>query len=335
MVSLARGVGLLLGRIAGKRPAFTLAELLVSLAVFTIAASALVSLLITAAQRLDYVVDYRKAALRAAEAEAFLRAPAACCSYAMPLNPELYRTALGGYADAPFNWDGPINVGNTGTPFTGRYDVRIDGVLFIAYTQPGSVKVKNLTVLDAENDVIYLNRAPQPSEFSYGQPGKPSCKQFVCFASAVPPGTVFELAEYRQGASSLRIRRSGSGSASVQKNDEARLFRAMAVYAFNDILYSYDYSESGRQPRLRGIHDLRFQADISARKLTVYIVSRGDKQYAGSAPIKGMDNWPGKYLPDSNINGYNRMLLITKIVLELPNCLPPTFLDGANVAEVF
>lgn len=323
------------GQVTGKRPAFTLPELLVSLAVFAVAASALMSLLITAAQRLDCVVDYRKAALRAAEAEAFLRAPAACCGYAMPLAPERYRTALGSYAEAPFNWDGPINVGKAGIPFTNRYDARMDSVLFIAYTQPGSAKVKNLTILNAGNDVIYLDRAPQSSEFSYGPTGKPSCKQFVCFASAVPPGTVFELAEYRQGASSLRVRHTGPGSASVQKNDEARLFRAMAVYAFNDILYSYDYSGSGRQPRIRGIHDLRFQADTSARKLTVYIVSRGDKQYAGNAPIRGLDNWPEKYLPDSNINGYNHMLLITKIVLELPNCLPSTFLNGANVAEAF
>lgn len=323
------------GRIDGKRPAFTLPELLVSLAVFAVAAAALMSLLITASKRLDYVIDYRKAALRAAEAEAFLRAPAACCGYAMPLDPERYQAALGGYAEPPFNWDGPINVGKSGMPFTNVRDARIDGVLFIAYTQPGSARVKNLTVLDDKNDAIHLDRTPQPSEFSRGPTGKPSCKQFVGFGSAVPPGTIFELAEYQPGASSLRIRHLRSGSASVQKNDETRLFRAMAVYAFNDILYSYDYSGSGRQPRLRGIHDLRFQADIIARKLTVYIVSRGDKQYMGDAPVRGLENWPEKYLPDSNIDGYSNMLLITKIVLELPNCLPPTFLDDANVAEAF
>lgn len=325
----------MLGRLSGKRSAFTLPELLVSFAVFAVAAAALTSLLMTASQRLSYVIDYRKAVLRAADAEAFLRTPAACCGYAMPLDPESYRAALGGYDEAPFNWDGPINVENSGAPFTSVSDVRMDGILLIAYTQPGSARVKNLTILDDANDVINLDRTPQPSEFGLGPTGKPSCKQFVGFGGAVPPGTIFELAEYRPGSPSLRIRRTGSGSASVQKNDETRLFRAMAVYAFNDILYSYDYSGSGRQPRLRGVHDLRFQVDTGARKLTVYIVSRGDKQYAGSAPVRGLEHWPEKYLSDSNINGHNRMLLITKIVLELPNCLPQTFLDGANVAEAF
>lgn len=138
---------ILISRYVSRRRAFTLAELLATLAVFAIIVAALLSSLIIVVRRLEYLADYRKAANRATLVEAFLRTPAAYCGYGIPLEPERYRAAFGGHSYAPFSWDGPISAKTVRRPYTDGNDKRRDNALFIAYAQRGTMRVKKLTTL--------------------------------------------------------------------------------------------------------------------------------------------------------------------------------------------
>lgn len=49
-------------------------------------------------------------------------------------------------------------------------------------------------------------------------------------------------------------------------------------------------------------------------------MTRGDKTYKERRPIKGVDTWPEEYAADTYDNKASYQLLVTKIVMELPNC---------------
>lgn len=328
-----KGVRLLFGR-SGRRRAFTLAELIVSLAIFAVISAALISSLVAAAKHLEQLADYRKAADRVAAVEAFLRAPAAYCGYGMPLEPERYRSAFGNYPRAPFNWEGPVSAVTIGRPLTAQEDRRKDNALFIAYAPPGTARTNELAVLGAGGGTILLDRAPKPAELDYSTSSDLLCKSFICFGSSVPPGVILKKADNEKGTVLKVCAPSGEG-VTIQKNDRMRMFRAMMVFAAFGNLYSNDFSGSGRQPRVNGICDLRFQVDAASKKLTVFIMARGDKKYNAPAPVKGAGDWPEEYRADAYANKDNHMLLVSKIVLELPNCRPKTFLNTETMCEVF
>lgn len=318
--------------IPGGRRAFTLVEMLAALAVSMVAVSVLVSALAAAARHAEYIADYRKAAGRIAAAEAFLRKPAAYCGFGVPLEAGRYRAAFGNLASEPFSWAGPVSAGTAKAQLTGLNDRRADNALNMAYAQQSLCRTQALTVLSYENDAITLDQSPGKGEIEASGASGANRKSFVCFGSSVPPGTPLRVTAVEKKR--LRLRKPAR-SVSVQKNDRMWLFRAMTVFTSGDNLYTYDYSGSGRQPRLGGIRDMRFRVDTGAARLTVYIIARGDKKYSGARPVKGMEQWPEEYGFDSFKNKENYLLIVEKIVLELPNCRPSGILDAENAEEAF
>lgn len=329
----ARGLMTCSKAAASGRPAFTLVEMLVTLAVFAIVSGILLSALVAAAGQLEFFADYRKAVNRAASVEAFLRMPAAYCGYGVPFEAERYKAAFGNYPGEPFNWEGPVSVGTAKQQFTDNNDRRADNALFIAYVQPGTAKTKSLTILDGGNNLMELDQAPESREIEITKPAEAVCKSFICFGSAVPPGTPLRVSRINKNV--IMLSSANASSVSIQKGDRMRLFRAMTVFAYNDNLYTYDYSGSGKQPRLSGICDLRFNVDAGAKNLTAYVMTRGDKKYKKRQTVRGESEWPSDYLADSFNNQQGYLLLVTKIVLELPNCQPADILDAENIAEAF
>ena len=313
-----------------KRPAFSLAELMVSLAVFSLAASALTASFLLAAKHMESVTDYNKAAARAAAVEAFLLAPATYCGFGMPLEPERYRESFGDMQGAPFcNWDGPVSVAEAGGNSTNWSDRRKDSALYIAYAMPGSSRTNELTLLDDENRLIRLDSAPADSELKAS-----AGRSLICFGSAIPPGSIIKVANV-SGRGELTADIPPSSRISIQPLDRMHLFRAMTVFAYRDILYTNDFSGSGRQPRLCGVCDLRFKVDVQGNKLIVYALTRGDKKYHKPSPVKGLEHWPKEYLEDIHEHDANYLLLVTKLTLELPNCRPLSILNSGNAEEAF
>lgn len=318
---------------SGRRRAFTLAEMLVSLAVSMVVISVLLSALVSAARHIEYIADYRKAAGRIVAVEAFLRKPAAYGGFGVPLEAGRYRAAFGNLASEPFSWAGPVSVGTAKSQLTGLNDRRADNALFIAYVQQSLCRTRALTVLNGENDAIVLDQAPGKGETETSGASGANRKSFVCFGSAIPPGNPMRVMAVEKNK--LRLR-TPAGSVSVQKNDRMWLFRAMTVFTSGDNLYTFDYSGSGRQPRLGGIRDVRFRLDNGASRLIVYIVARGDKKYGGGQRVRGIEQWPEEYGFDSfKNNKENYLLVVEKIVLELPNCRPACVLDAEGAEEAF
>lgn len=303
-----------------------------SLAVSAVIISVLLSALVSVARHIEYIADYRKAAGRIVAVEAFLRKPAAYCGFGVPLDAGRYRAAFGNLAAEPFNWPGPVSVATAKAQLTGLNDRRADNALSMVYVQQSLCRTRALTVLDGENDAMELDSSPGKGEIETSGASGANRKSFICFGSAIPPGTPLRVTAAEK--TKLRLR-APAKSVSVQKNDRMWLFRAMTVFTSGDNLYTYDYSGSGRQPRLGGIRDMRFRLDAGAAKLTVYIIARGDKKYSGAQRVRGMEQWPEEYGLDSFKNKENYLLVVEKIVLELPNCRSTGVLDAENAEEAF
>lgn len=315
------------------RPAFTLAEMLVSMAVSAVIIGVLMSALVSASRHVEYLADYRKAASRVAAVESFLRRPAAYCGLGVPLEPHRYRAAFGHLPYEPFDWEGPICVETAKQQLTGGHDRRADSVLSIAYAQRSYYRASDYTVLGGENDVIRLDQRLNGKEVQAADRPRPGCKSFVCFGASLPPRSPLRVGAV--GKYGLSLSAPDGSSVVVLKNDRMWLFRAMTIFTSGDKLYSYDYSGSGRQPRLSGICDVRFRVDTGARKLIVYIMARGDKKYSGRQRGRGMVEWPEEYRSGSFENKENYLLIVEKVVLKLPNCRPSSILDAGSAVEVF
>lgn len=320
-------------RLSGRRRAFTLVEILMSMAVSAMILGALLSALVSAARYTEYLADRRKAINRIAAVEAFLRLPAAYCGFGVPSEPDRYRAAFGNLPYEPFNWEGPISTSTAEPPLTGAGDSRVDGVLYIAYALRSSCRASGHTVLDKENDAMRLDQSPGKREIEANGSPRPGCKSFVCFGSSLPPGNPLRVKAAAK--SDVLLSAADARSVTVLKDDRMWLFRAMAVFSSGDRLYSYDHSGSGRQPRLSGICDLRFRVDGNARKLVVYIMARGDKRYGGRRRDKEVGEWPEEYRADSFKNRENYLLVVEKIVLELPNYQPAGIFGAESAVEAF
>lgn len=318
---------------SGKRPAFTLAEMLVSLAVSAVVIGVLLSALASAARYWEHLADYRKAMERVAAVEAFLRMPAAYCGFGVPLEADRYKAAFWDMPHEPFNWEGPVSTGIASARLTGTFDRRADNALFITYAQWSDCRVSRRTKLDGKKGVMRLDRAPRTGKIEKIDRLRPSCKSFVSFGSSIPNGA--PLCVEKAEGTSLTLSIAHGLDVTVQKDDKMWLFRAMTVFAYNDHLYTYDFSGSGRQPRLSGICDLRFSLDTTAQKLTVYIMARGDKKYSGRQRDRRIIEWPEEYCSDTFENKENYLIVTEKIVLELPNCRPAGILREGNAVEAF
>lgn len=320
-------------RLSGGRPGFTLAEMLVSMAVSALVMSMLLSALVSAARYSEHLADYRKAIARIAAVEAFLRQPAAYCGLGVPLEPEQYKAAFWNMPHEPFNWEGPVSAGTASARLTGTFDRRRDNALFIAYAMWSDCRASRRVTLDGEKVTMRLDRAPRAGKVERISRSQPSCKSFVCFGSSIPTRT--PLCVERIDPSSLLLSNAHGRDVTVQRDDKMWLFRAMTVFAYNDNLYSYDFSGSGRQPRLSGICDLRFRVDTEAKKLTVYIMARGDKKYNERQRGRRLVEWPEEYRSDMFANKENYLLVTERIVLELPNCRHAEIPGMENAAEAF
>lgn len=230
----------------------------------------------------------------------------------------------------PYDWPGPISVADTGVNVTNSSDRRRDGILNMVYAVPCVPRTRELVLLGGESRLITLDSAPDARELAAPFGKGP----FACFGSAIPPGSVLEVTGISRSGG-LTVGGPLRHSVSVQKYDRLHIFRAVKMFAFRDILYTDDFLGAGRQPRLNGVRDLRFRADAEKQKITVYVLTRGDKKYRRTQRIRRLEQWPGEYLEKVEDLDVNYMLFVTKFVLELPNCTALTVLNDLDAAEVF
>lgn len=314
------------------RRGFTVAGLLLSVAVFLILSPFLAQSIGMGAERITAFTDRRKAFNRVAAVEALLRSPAFYCGLGIPLEPADYKRAFGNANYMPFNWAGPISAGKP--PISVSQNNLPNCALLIAYAQPGSTYLSSNAMIKNAGDLIYLNTVPAANEIkSVGNGSYMDTQCWITFSGSIPQKNLLKVRSI--SGSRIGVQSFTGRSVSIQKGDRMFLFRAMVLVAERDVLYTYDYRTSGKQPRVFGIKDLRFEVDLQRQKLIVYVLARGDKKYDKPVKIMGAENWPSEYLSYWAGKEGDYQLFAERIVLNLPNCTDSNIVDRNDIAEQF
>lgn len=298
---------------------FILAEILISLLIFIVITAAILTTLKLSTEKITSFLDYRKAAVRIAKANALIKSPVFYCGYGMPVAGGSYKKAFGGQKFDPFRWDGPISA------YSGPSGL-INSELRITYAMPGSVRLSEMTVSHEDENLIRLDRFPEQGSIGDSFTGcSYDIRNWVLFSSSFPPALPFCIT----GAygKTLMIKNNFTTSFSLSKGDRMHHLRALKLYCLNDTLFTRDFRASGDQPRVTGIRDIRFDVDIPARKLTVYVLARGDHIYGQKRPIIGAGSWPKEYIEPWIKKETKYQLYASKTIWRLQNCVGSDLID--------
>lgn len=307
-----------------------LTEILIALSVFLLIFPSLVSVSLSATDRMTSYLDRRHVENRLRFIETFLGSRLFYCGFGMPLKSDSYREAFGDLGYAPYNWDGPISTGRP--PSSLSNDGADNSALFIAFGYPSSNLISYDSLSAGGNKEIIVGEPFENDEVVPYGGGFCDTRSWLLFGNVSSCGTPLKVL-YSNG------RRIGVTSPygrefRLNRNDAAHLFRALVVFCRDDVMYTYDFKTSGRQPRMSGIRDLRFEVDLADRKVTVYALVRGNKKYAEPQRITNGAVWPQEFGCGRNTDE-NYCLRAAKFVWGLPNCTGDGPLFGQNVAELF
>ena len=308
---------------------FILAEILISLLIFIVITAAILTTLKLSTEKITSFLDCRKAAVRIAQAHALLKSPVFYCGYGMPVAGGSYKKAFGGQKFDPFRWEGPISAyyGPSGL---------INSELRITYAVPGIVRLSEMTFSEADENLIRLDKFPEKGTIGESFAGcSYDIKNWVLFSSSFPPALPFCITgSYGR---TLMVKNNFSTSFSLSKGDRMHHLRALKVYCLNDTLFTRDFRTSGDQPRVTGIRDMRFDVDIHAKRLTVYVLARGDHIYGEKRPIIGAKSWPREYIDPWLSKETKYQLFASKTTWRLQNCVGPDLIDleTTSVRELF
>ena len=327
---MKEGGHLFAGHMRTKDPnGFILAEILISLLIFIVITAAILTTLKLSTEKITSFLDCRKAAVRIAKANALLKSPVFYCGYGMPVAGGSYKKAFGGQKFDPFRWEGPISAyyGPSGL---------INSELRITYAVPGIVRLSEMTFSEADENLIRLDKFPEKGTIGESFAGcSYDIKNWVLFSSSFPPALPFCITgSYGR---SLMVKNNFSTSFSLSKGDRMHHLRALKVYCLNDTLFTRDFRTSGDQPRVTGIRDMRFDVDIHAKRLTVYVLARGDHIYGEKRPIIGAKSWPREYIDPWLSKETKYQLFASKTTWRLQNCVGPDLIDleTTSVRELF
>lgn len=296
------------------RRAFTVIELLVAVPVFALLASGMVYILAAHVTMQVRTNDEAAARARADRVYAILREPLAMCGYGMPRDKAAYRNAFRtGKAPATeilakdFNtWPGPICV----IPSAVGEEERQRGSCLIAYAIPSRATTTHAVVTSADRITIELSDNPALLELTKTAYGPTSPKNWALFGAMHPsPRPLWFAAP--GGSKKIVLRRTTPAShdeiVTIHQNDELYYLRvAMAeagLYGKGDWAFFTDHRDgSGRQPRVTGIVDARFEPAPSKRTLKMHLLVRGDHRHPERITRGTPDGWPEEYagsIPDS------------------------------------
>ena len=298
-------------RLNCKERAFTLAELLVSMAILLAVSAPLITTMKISAERLFFYIEYTKAHIRISRTESLLKAPFFYCGLGMPVNASEYKESFKNQKYDPFRWNGPISV-TTGASKMEESELRI------VYVRPGSTNLSKEARSASEEAEITLNKFPEQNEVASTRIGDPAdLGSWMLFPTAFPPATPFLVTE--MSGKKLTIKNFLGRPSVISKNDRPHHLRAIKIYCLNDCVYTADYRTAGDQPRVAGIQDLRFRVDPEKGTAEVYILARGDRICEGDADIHGGENWPPELLEHWIVKGSKYRLFAEKSVWSLPN----------------
>lgn len=310
-----------------RRSAFTLAELPLSALVASLVLMGLAAVAYHCVETLRYVEDLRASHIRAERVFSILRVPLEHCGYGMPADAEEYKRAFSGLALPPFNWDGPFSV--TFAMVGARK--RENATCRIVYGVFALTRTSLDTCLSGDVMNVTATGLPYLLERPHTFAPPTSVKNWLLFGAMSP--TAYPLWQNGVAVASsdgtiipLKL---GSGVSPapdtfVPENDELHYLRALGCNAGlhptgDFVFFTDDHTGSGKQPRVEGIVDARFEWDKVHNLVTVYLLVRGENRYDRMKTIGAVKNWPTAYDADIAEEARRYRLFVHKLTCELKN----------------
>ncbi len=288
------------------RRAFTIIELLVAVPLaallFCGVAQTLVHHILVRTEVDDEIAAYA----RADRVWSILRDPLALCGYGMPKDPAGYAQAFptsGATKDTFFSWPGPISI----THSTVDKNKRENGSCRIVHAIPSKTTTTTEIVTSADRFTIELTGTPphlEPTPFG-SSPIWP--KNWAIFGAMQPSARPFWFSAHN-GPKQVTLRRAKPKSGDLEtvtipENDELYYLRATearaGLHGEGDWAFYTDHHDgSGRQPRVVGVVDARFELAPTGRTMKMHLLIRGDHRHPEKITPGTPPGWPAEYAKD-------------------------------------
>lgn len=281
------------------RRAFTITELLIAAPVAAALVCGALFLLAVHAGAQARISDEIIAGARADRVFSILREPLDLAGYGMPKDEDAFRQSFPGSSGAGalsfHSWPGAVSI----APATVGKEARALGTCRIIHAARSHAATTSEAA--ASGDRVTLELTDNPVSLKSNNTLSP--KSWALFGS-MHPFPLPLLFAGRAESSKVILRRTAEGPAfTIPANEELYYLRVTAAnvgeYGWGDwAFYTDNRDGSGRQPRVAGVVDARFELEPLERTLKVRLLTRGDHRYADEITRDAPDGWPEEYMRD-------------------------------------
>ncbi|MCL2683759.1 MAG: hypothetical protein FWE55_00800 [Synergistaceae bacterium] len=317
----------LLHGVTRRREALCLTEILVSLLIIPMVLCGLAAVTYIPLRIMRHAEDISTAQDRAELVFSILTIPLEHCGYGLPKQPGDYTYAFN-TSLPPFTWPGPLSIGMAVLPD----GIRENGNCKIAY----AVETKSRTIEKAETASntmqVTVNSVPSLLNSVSGSSGSGSdVNNWILFGSMMPyclparknmTQTTLSNGDVRI---SVMFNRPASGGETlwIPENDELFYLRVMECQVRSSekdsIFATRDYMNTGWQPRVEGVVDVRFELEPNRRLIRVWTLTHGSQRFANVVTSGTPPGWPEKYADGISDECRHYRLLAREAVFSLQN----------------
>ena len=304
--------------------AVCLTEILVSLLIVPILLCGLASVMYIPIRIMRHTEDISVAQDRAEMVFSILATPLEHCGYGLPKKPDDYVYAFNNSLP-PFTWPGSLSIEAAVLPD----GLRENGKCMIAY----AVETKSRTTAKAEttSDDMWLTVNSVPPLLKGTSDSGGDMNNWILFGSMMPyclparKNTAQFTLPNGDASISVRFNRPSSDdeTITIPENDELFYFRVMECQVRRSaeglIFATRDHMNTGWQPRVEGVVDVRFELEPNRRLIRVWTLTHGTQRFADVVTKDTPTGWPEKYAGDIPNEYRHYRLLAREAVFSLPN----------------
>ena len=312
-------------RVMRRSEAVCLSEILVSLLIIPILLCGLASVTYIPLQIMRHAEDISVAQDRAEMVFSILAAPLEHCGYGLPKKPDDYVDAFN-TPIPPFNWPGALSIETAVLPNS----LRENGKCRIAYAV--ETKTRTITKAETTSDTLWLRVNSVPSLLVAGGSGSGAdVNNWILFGSmmpyCLPARKNMAQTTLPNGDVSISVmfnRHTPDDEAIIiPENDELFYLRAMECQvrstAEGSIFATMDHMNTGWQPRVEGVVDVRFELAPNGELIHVWTLTHGARRFSDVVTKGTPPGWPEKYARDIPDEYWHYRLVAREAVFSLQN----------------
>ena len=309
------------------RKAVCLAEVLISLLVIPIALCGLAAVTYVPLRIMRHAEDVSVAQDRAEMVFSILVGPLEHCGYGLPKKPEDYVYAFN-TPIPPFTWAGPLSIGTAVHP----EGIRENGNCKIAYAV--ETKIRTIAKAETAHETMWLtvNNVPSLLNSTSDIFGRGlDVNNWILFGSMMPyclparknmAQTALPNGDISISVMFNRTLPDGD-TIMIPENDELFYLRVMECQVKSSteesIFMTRDYMNTGWQPRVEGVVDVRFELDTNRQLIHVWTLTHGTQRFADVVTKGTPPGWPEKYAHNIPHEFRHFKLLAREAVFSLQN----------------